>query len=388
MKLNKIQLTNLLLILLLGILLSSLSSLIKTTATEIPVSNTLRNPTLQALTNHGPINIEYDENFTDYGFPGTGTPGDPFRIENYNITVSSDYPILFGGNQSKHFVIQNCFLKTDTNYGIYLGKYFEMEDGIVNVLNNVIIAESNKGIVMYGGNNSLISGNTITSQDGGIYISDSIGFSTISYNVIFSIDDIGIYLDNSPNITITRNTCVGGWVGISLNNMDDSIVTYNNCSENEIGIELMNASNNHTVTNNILINNSDTGIIVADIDNSVFTNNLFKENTNYAIRVDFESDNNIVHHNAFIDNNLPGVQASDDGSNNIWYDTISLEGNFWSEWVSGSYSIDGTASAVDPYPLNSMPVIQEYSSSYIAILMILGFLAIPLIKFVNKKKRN
>ena len=44
---------------------------------------------LNALVAHGPINIEYDSNFTDYGFPGAGTAGDPYRIENYNITVSS-----------------------------------------------------------------------------------------------------------------------------------------------------------------------------------------------------------------------------------------------------------------------------------------------------------
>jgi len=31
------------------------------------------------------ITITNDANFTDYGFPGTGTKENPFRIENYSI---------------------------------------------------------------------------------------------------------------------------------------------------------------------------------------------------------------------------------------------------------------------------------------------------------------
>ena len=59
-----------------------------------------------------------------------------------------------------------------------------------------------------------------------------------------------------------------------------------------------------------------------------------------------------VHHNSFRNNNLGGSsQALDSGFDNTWYDYQTFEGNFWNDWVVGSYSIDGTANAVDPYPL-------------------------------------
>ncbi len=385
---NNLQLKAVLLLFLLGFLYSFIDSSSHSISAEVSTISSYENPTLQAYITHGPINIEYDENFTDYGFPGAGTPGDPYRLEDYNITITSDYPILFGGNTSKHFVIQNCLLVSDTNIGIYLGKYYPMEEGTVNILNNVIITDR-IGIEMNGGRNSFISGNTITGVDGGMAIYDSSGFSTISNNIISTVDETGIYLENSSNITVTRNTCVGNWVGISLNNMADAILTHNNCSENDLGIELTNSLNNITLTNNILIQNTDTGIAATTTDNSLITNNLFQENINYAIRIYSDSDNNIIHHNAFINNNAPGVQANDDGTNNFWYDASINEGNYWA-WLNGTvvtspYSIDGSASSIDLYPLSSMPVIPEYSGSYLIILMLLASLTIPLIDFVSRK---
>ena len=69
----------------------------------------------------------------------------------------------------------------------------------------------------------------------------------------------------------------------------------------------------------------------------------------------------IIHHNALIDNYLDGTSQARDSSElddieNIWYDEILLEGNYWSDWVSGVYYIDGSAGSVDPYPLSSNPL--------------------------------
>ncbi len=384
MKKSKRTLLNILILLMAGSLLSSLNYSINNITAFSSTNLQMNQPVLHALVTHGPIVIEYDENFTDYGFPGAGTPGDPYRIENYNITVTSEYPILFGGSTSKYFVIQDCFLKTDTNIGIYLGKYDYMADGTVKILNNIIITD-NVGIEMNGGRGAYISGNTITSNDNGMSIYDSSGFSTISDNIISTVNSAGINVEGSSNITITRNTCVGNNLGISLSNMADAIVTHNNCSENNIGIEITYTSNN-TITNNILINNSDNGIFTSSDDDSVFSNNLFQENINYAIEFSLGSDNNNVHHNAFIDNNGGGVQASDNGANNIWFDTISLEGNFWNDWISGSYDIDGSASSVDPYPLGTIPEIPEFSNINILIFLLSSIFVIPVVKLFRRKK--
>ena len=368
MKQIKIKVTNLLLILLIGLFLSSLNSSIGVNSAEIQSNEIPEYPSLQALTPHGPIYIEYDSNFTDYSFPGTGAPGDPYRIENYNITVSGDYPILFSGNNTEHFVIQNCFLWSDTNTGIYLGKYYDMGEGTVSILNNIITTAYNPGIDMVGGNYSVISGNTIDSEAFGMDIVDS-DFTTVSENIVTSKNE-GIYVEYSQNMSISRNTCFGSNdYAIFTEHCSNTVISYNNCSNNYVGMFIYEAYND-TITNNILVNNTNNGIDASHCYDTVFKNNLLQNNTDYGIYIMLTSADNILHHNAFIDNNGGGVQANDDGSNNIWFDTVTLEGNFYSDWVSGSYSIDGTSSSVDPYPLNAIPEIPEFSNMSLAILLV------------------
>ena len=347
-------------------------------------------PTLHAYTPHGPIYIDYDDNFTDYGFPGTGEPEDPYRIENYNITVSGDYPILFSGNNTKHFVIQNCFIKSDTNYGIYLGKYYDMGEGTVNILDNIIIMTVyDVGIFLDGGNYSIISGNSVTSSDYCIWLQNSFG-SFVSENVILELGDDGLVLENSDNSTISGNTCVGGYFGIHTDKSSNLLINHNNCTHNIIGIYISDGTNN-MVTNNIVVNNDYLGIETFYCEDTVFRNNLFQDNGEYGILVGYNSDTNIIHHNAFINNNLAGMsQAKDDGANNIWYDDTINEGNYWYNGTiaSSSYFIDGTAGSVDPYPLGSIPEISEYTSTYLILTIFLGFLAIPLIYSINRKRNN
>ncbi len=339
--------------------------------------------TLNALVDHGPINIEYDSNFSDYGFPGIGTPADPYRIENYNITVTSEYPIVLGGDTTKYFVIQDCFLKTDTNIGIYLGKYADMADGTVKILNNIIITENNIGIEMNGGKYSLISGNTFTCYGDGIMIYGPSDFTIISNNVINNMGlNTGIIIENSANNTITKNTLVEGWRGIYLYNSADSAVTHNNCSDIQFGI-VMNYANTLTVTNNRVIQSINTGMLIDNCDDSIFTNNLVQWSQDYGLEI--SGTNNIIHHNVFDGNNGGGTQAKDDGSNNIWFDTVSLEGNWYSDWTSGPYSIDGSAGAVDLYPLNYIPEISEFSEMLLIILSFVSVLAMPVIVLVRKK---
>ncbi len=341
---------------------------------------------LKNYVTHGPIYIDYDDNFTTpYGFPGSGIAGDPYRIENYNITVSGDYPILFSGNNTAHFVIQNCLLQSDTNIGIYLGKYYEMGEGTVKILNNIITTEYQSGIQLNGGNFSEITGNTITTYSYGIKIEYGVN-SFVSKNIITGGDDTGIDLEYSPNSIISRNNCTGNFIGIDIWFSSDSSITYNNCSYNDRGMITTNLDN-LIVTNNIIKDNTGIGYLLQNTDDSVLTNNLLQDNGGYGINVDLHSDNNVLHHNAFINSFGITSQANDDGANNVWYDTVASEGNYYSDWVSGSYPIDGMASSVDPFPLGSMPVIAEYTNSYIAILFTLGFLALSVIILFYRKKK-
>ena len=113
-----------------------------------------------------------------------------------------------------------------------------------------------------------------------------------------------------------------------------------------------------TIINNTC-NFNQYGIDLSSSDNSVLSYNLLQGNDGYGVRISSTSNTNLIHHNNFVDNNPAGISQAYDGGrkydgglNNIWYDSKNLEGNYWSDWSGkGSYTIDGSAEAIDPYPL-------------------------------------
>ncbi len=64
---------------------------------------------MSGLLPHGPISIDNEADFTSQGWPGSGTPGNPFRIENLNITCSQ--VCISVHNVATCFVISGCFLQ-------------------------------------------------------------------------------------------------------------------------------------------------------------------------------------------------------------------------------------------------------------------------------------
>ncbi len=344
-------------------------------------------PSLDDLIVQSPMTIDVDSDFESYGFPGEGSAVNPYRIENYNITTSGDYCLNFGGYTTKHFIIQNCFLKTDTNYAIFLGKYQNMAEETVVILNNVIVSTGNDGLKLNGGISSTINDNYIVSFTGGIDIRES-DFTYVKNNKI--VAELGIHILDSHGVLIHKNICnetVG--VGISVENSNGTSITHNTCSNNaDTGI-LIEDSLDLIITNNYLIGNF-FGMRIVGSSGSVITNNHVETSTSYGLSMSLSVGINKIYHNAFFDNNLAGstIQALDDAGDQ-WYDELLLEGNYWSNWspaVSSYYTIDGTAGSQDLYPLEVIPEISEYTSGYISFIMIITFLAIPLVVYSKKRK--
>jgi len=101
------------------------------------------------------------------------------------------------------------------------------------------------------------------------------------------------------------------------------------------------------------------------------------------------SDNNVAYHNNFI-NCGALTYGFDDGTNNFWYNASLQEGNYWSNWVSGTYAIDGSAGSMDLYPLSSQynppPLIGEFGLDNWIIGILLIFLPI-IIASVRRKNQ-
>ncbi|MBA7578428.1 hypothetical protein ES708_20290 [subsurface metagenome] len=219
-----------------------------------------------------------------------------------------------------------------------------------------IINNTSTGLFLYSCTYSVIINNTLNNNRRGISLSSS-GSSTVANNTCSNNGYKGIYLRYSGSSTVANNTCSNNGYGIGLYYSSSSTVANNTCSNNDWeGISPV-YSDHSTVANNTC-NNNWYGILLYYSDFCVVTYSLLQENRYYGVYLRYDSDNNLIHHNTFVDNNLGGTsQAFDDCTNNFWYDTETLEGNYWSDWSgTGSYTINGYAGSIDLYPLDEPAV--------------------------------
>jgi parallel beta-helix repeat protein len=167
----------------------------------------------------------------------------------------------------------------------------------------------------------------------------------------------GIVILNALYTSVTNNTCISNeWDNIYVGDSNYTSLINNYCLNSINGINL-DYSYYCSLTNNNCSNN-DNGIFLGDSDSNLLRLNFLAYNV-YGVFLNTDSDNNIIHHNSFILNTL--LQANDNGTNNQWFDSSTNEGNYWSDWISGSYSIAGSAGSVDLYPLSVPPVVAEFT---------------------------
>ena len=400
---------------------------------------------------HAPITILSDQNFTDYGFPGTGTEGDPYRIENFLINTTQESAIAVQ-QTSQHFIIQNC-LVTGERYGIFI---YNTTYSKPRIESNICTA-SIFGIYIDAAHFTTITNNTCTNNSGeGIRVSSSVE-PTITDNICINNED-GIDIVLSSRATIENNTCEKNEiVGLSIRNTDPKkasknrcinnkyglrcilifgnisdnycadnemygigiqgshVTLFNNtcygnkygiynfasffaetinntCEKNDYGIFFTSGSWHNTISNNTVINNNFDGIYLELSKDCLITYNRLEENKGYGVYIKRSTNLTLVAYNSFINNNPDGSsQGYDAGFDNIWYDKKAKKGNYWSEWVSdnGSYTIDGRAEAKDRYPLDANLQRINSISSYWGFmsLIVLPVIAISTLFFYKKKRR-
>ena len=66
------------------------------------------------LTDHVPILIDEEADFTTQGWPGAGTVGDPYVISGLNITYDHPFDLIRIFNVDSYFVIRDCYLGIPT----------------------------------------------------------------------------------------------------------------------------------------------------------------------------------------------------------------------------------------------------------------------------------
>ncbi|MCG3216789.1 MAG: right-handed parallel beta-helix repeat-containing protein, partial [Candidatus Heimdallarchaeota archaeon] len=218
--------------------------LVLTIVTLIIVTAILTPPIVIWKKRAKPIIIQSDEDFVKYNFLGEGTAENPYLIQNKEI-LTSDYCAIEIGNVTKHFIIQNNNLKSN-RYSIFLAI---TTSNIAKIINNTLEGEE-AGIFITATPGCKIINNTFRNLHSGIGIftlNDEINDYYVINNTFENIQYEEIIIVKSGNSIIENNTC-----------------TYENQEENQDirkrGIFIIN-SPNVTIRNNYLTNK---GITLSD----------------------------------------------------------------------------------------------------------------------------
>lgn len=295
---------------------------------------------------HDPIWIGDNSDFSELGFPGSGTSNDPYIISGYSIT-SSTSPLIEIRNTNVYFEIKNNQISGVSRSvpGIHLQNV-----NYGSIINNVVHSCVDGIFLESASLNTILNNRVSSSLGGGIWMTSNSNANFVSSNIIFDNDNNGIELGPgvcNDNI-IFNNTCYNNINnGIWMNSFSNTTLTYNNIYNNGFGFNLEVSSNGNTIGYNTIQNNEQFGIQIGS------------------------SSDNSVNKNDFLDNNHEGIfQAYDIGWNNVF------SNNYWNDWTSPDSDTDGIVD--NPYPISgsannkdNFPLVYPYSLHYLTELTVI-----------------
>ena len=301
---------------------------------------------------HAQIVITDNSAFEWYGFPGNGTPEDPYVIEGLSIDAGSGVGINIH-DTTAHFIVRNCYvydawttgirILTSSNGLIEGNVVVDGADGIVagaggsniTVINNTCMYNS-EAMIVSGSNTTVIDNVCVYNTRQGMRVAGNDGVKVInnncSYNGGSSFSGHGISVDGE-NALIANNTCNGNGgdgtsAGIYFHEVDTATVYNNTCNYNTwTGIRVYRGSPSLIITKNTVVGNR-WGISI-EASGSMIYDNVIGWNWEY---------------NA-LDDVYVGCQ---------WDNGVNL-GNYWGDYngTYPTYPILGSAGSVDNYPFKA-----------------------------------
>lgn len=296
------------------------------------------------------------------------------------------------------------------------------EDAGILLHSNSNLIENNElrdilfGIYLYGSENNVIQGNTISGRSelevgergAGLHLWNSAN-NQLSNNVISETRD-GIYVQSSPRNTMNGNVVSGVRYGLHFMSSDDNHFQGNNFHDNVAGaaimysrgIELRQNAFVHNrgfssfgilfqdcrecITEENLIANNATGIFAEALRNSVFQRNTISEN-DVAAQIFGSSEHNVFTRNNFIDNISP-LQMIGKSTSTAWSDETA--GNYWSDY--DGYDMNGDSIGDVPFKIQnifqylegSYPRIRIYLNSPAARSIVAAERSFPIIEGSNQ----
>ncbi len=264
------------------------------------------------------------------GWPGIGSPENPYEISNYEINATSnpdstDFSAgIYIGNTTVYFKITGCYVHNAGN-GI---KLFNVTSGsLTNNDCSFNSADSGYGIWLVSCEGIAICNNSCSNNDYGIFVQYSDRSTILNNNCSANVYGLWLYYSNWTMIidnnflsnregieflnsnwcTAERNDCIGNSdCGMMLwESSNHNALSNNNCSGNGCGIYFY-ICGGANVTNNRLSANGYGLLLVTSADNTISGNNC-SFNGGPGIYLHWSSDNNAIIDNFCTSNGDDGI---------------------------------------------------------------------------------
>jgi parallel beta-helix repeat protein len=234
-------------------------------------------------------------------WPGDGSQGSPYIIDNYDINGSGYGSCIYVGNTTCYFTIRNCYLHhANGNNGTYFGNsgilLYYAQNG--NIANNTVSYNSCSICLSSSSSNNTVTNNTVLNVGGRISINGN--YNIIANCTVSSNSDDGISLGGNHN-TIFNNTVNGNDGGLTITGNNNNI-SYNNASSNFEGIRVF--GDNNSIINNNASSNNCRGIRLGGNYNIIANCTVSSNGDSYSyIGIYLQYSNNIiVANNTILDN--------------------------------------------------------------------------------------
>jgi parallel beta-helix repeat protein len=306
------------------------------------------------------IDDDLDFGSSGYNFNGSGTAGDPYRIEYLSIITEESIGI-FITDVTDYFVIQYCTIDA-YDVGIFIQNIPNGRAALYD--NNCNHIKGGHGMIISNVENCTVQGNNLINNYFGLFLYDTPNSKILNNTIEFNTE--GVSIDLGENLIIANNSIkYSVSIGISLRDSNFTVFEYNTI-KNIYGYAILIDNCNYGNYSNNVIDDNFIGVQGYSIRHHTFTENFIYKSDYYGIRIypygstsSEPSADNLFHHNIFISNlndvsrwYSPEAQAYDLSINSLWYDDITMAGNYWSEY-NGSlayYELDGSH-IQDLYPL-------------------------------------
>jgi len=334
---------------------------------------------------HAPIYIGGDSGFTAANgvTGGSGTPGDPYVIEGWEID-SSGWNGIEIRNTNATFVVRGVYvhavasphygilfysvvngaLENATISGVSAGVSIDSSTNVsltanavsgngygialwfsrnVSLTKNMISLNTVQAVFVYSSENVHITANEILNNADGVHLTAlSSRVSIIANNV--SGNGNGIWPYAATDVSIIANNISGNAAGIYATQFATGIsITGNIVSSNDYGIYLLNTVNASVDGN--AVSGGTFGILLGGVKNVSVTANSVSDGL-FGIRTVYSTDVS-VYHNGLVRNTFQGID--DRGSENAWDNGYPSGGNYWSDYT-GVDNCSGQNQDVCPDP--------------------------------------